>query len=191
MIDANRRTGPDQRTPDERGHEQTGEERRRRGRRLGPVGQAAGLARIGAAAWWRTTIWTAAASVRVGSRVMRAAAPGQPPAELFRSARAEVQRLRPPGAGDRRPRRADSPGGLGDHRPPRPLRAESNGAPRPLREIGAELLRRSADVNFEEEAHPAYARILEDLAPDEGRILRLLALEGPQPSVDIRSGCCR
>jgi hypothetical protein len=54
--------------------------------------------------------------------------------------------------------------------------------------MGADLLRRSADVNFEEEAHPAYARILEDLAPDEGRILRLLALEGPQPQVDIRSG---
>ena len=66
--------------------------------------------------------------------------------------------------------------------------AGGNGSPRPLRELGAELLRRSADVNFEEGTHPAYARILEDLAPDEGRILRLLALGGPQPSVDIRSG---
>ena len=35
---------------------------------------------------------------------------------------------------------------------------------------------------------PAYARILEDLAPDEGRILRLLAVEGPQPAVDVRGG---
>lgn len=56
-----------------------------------------------------------------------------------------------------------------------------------LRERGAELLRRSADVRYEEEAHPAYARILEQLAPDEGRILRLLAIGGPQPAVDVRT----
>jgi hypothetical protein len=35
--------------------------------------------------------------------------------------------------------------------------------------------------------HPAYARILSELAPDEGRILRMLAVEGPQPSVDVRT----
>jgi hypothetical protein len=58
-----------------------------------------------------------------------------------------------------------------------------------LRERGAELLRRSADVDLDdEEAHPAYARILADLAPDEARILRLLVEKGPQPSVDVRSG---
>jgi len=71
----------------------------------------------------------------------------------------------------------------------RPKFATGNGAPpRPLREIGAELLRRSADVDFDEGTHPAYARILADLAPDEARILRLLAIAGPQPSVDVRSG---
>jgi len=56
-----------------------------------------------------------------------------------------------------------------------------------LRDRGAELLRRSADVDFDEDTHPAYERILGDLAPDEARILRLLA-RGPQPSVDVRSG---
>ncbi len=56
-----------------------------------------------------------------------------------------------------------------------------------LRERGAELLRRSADVDFDEDTHPAYERILGDLAPDEARILRLLA-HGPQASVDVRSG---
>ena len=40
----------------------------------------------------------------------------------------------------------------------------------------------------EEETHPAYARILEDLAPDEARILLLLLRGGPQPSVDVRTG---
>jgi hypothetical protein len=57
-----------------------------------------------------------------------------------------------------------------------------------LRERGAELLRRSADVHFSDDAHPAYERILDEIAPDEVRILRLLALEGPQPAVDVRSG---
>jgi hypothetical protein len=57
-----------------------------------------------------------------------------------------------------------------------------------LSERGDELLRRSADVRYEEEAHPAYARILSELAADEARILRLLLLSGPQPSVDVRTG---
>jgi Abortive infection alpha len=57
-----------------------------------------------------------------------------------------------------------------------------------LRERGADLLRRSAEVDTDEETHPAYARILGDLAPDEARILRLLATEGPQPAVDVRTG---
>ena len=56
-----------------------------------------------------------------------------------------------------------------------------------LRERGAELLRQSADVRIADDTHPAYERILGDLAPDEGRILRLLASEGPQPAVDVRT----
>ncbi|MCW2849760.1 MAG: hypothetical protein JWR90_3734 [Marmoricola sp.] len=57
-----------------------------------------------------------------------------------------------------------------------------------LRERGESLLQRSRDVWSEEETHPAYARILEDLAPDEARILLLLLRGGPQPSVDVRTG---
>ena len=38
-----------------------------------------------------------------------------------------------------------------------------------------------------DDAHPAYARILAELAPDEARILRLLATEGSQPAVDVRA----
>jgi len=57
-----------------------------------------------------------------------------------------------------------------------------------LRERGEELLRRSRDVWSDDEAHPAYGRILEELAPDEARILLLLLRGGPQPSVDVRTG---
>ena len=57
-----------------------------------------------------------------------------------------------------------------------------------LREKGEALLRRSRDVWSEDEQHPAYARILDELAPDEARILLLLLRGGPQPSVDVRTG---
>ena len=66
--------------------------------------------------------------------------------------------------------------------------ADRSGRAETLRERGAELLRRSADVHFDESLHPAYERILSQLAPDEARILRLLAQRGAQPSVDVRSG---
>src|SRR4051794_39829944 len=57
-----------------------------------------------------------------------------------------------------------------------------------LRERGEDLLRRSRDVWSDDEAHPAYGRILDELAPDEARILLLLLRGGPQPSVDVRTG---
>lgn len=57
-----------------------------------------------------------------------------------------------------------------------------------LRERGEELLRRSRDVWSDDESHPAYGRIIDELAPDEARILLLLLRGGPQPSVDVRTG---
>jgi hypothetical protein len=141
-----------------------------------------GLARIAAAAYVRSARWTARASKDATERVIRAATSGQEPAELFRTGEAELlERMRRLLGINERPieqavRSAEA------------SEAERELARRSLRERGAELLRRSADVNFDEEAHPAYMRILDDLAPDEARILRLLYEHGPQPSVDIRSG---
>ncbi len=59
---------------------------------------------------------------------------------------------------------------------------------RSLRERGEALLDRSRDVWNTDVAHPAYERILDELAPDEARILVLLVRHGPQPSVDVRTG---
>jgi Abortive infection alpha len=138
-----------------------------------------GLARIAAAAWWRTTGWAAGASVRASSRMVRAAASGESPAEVLQEVGAELReylrRLLELADADGAP--AEAPG-----------EAARDGAGSSLRERGAELLRRSADVHADDETHPAYERILDELAPDEGRILRLLALEGPQPAVDVRTG---
>src|SRR5438093_1539164 len=91
------------------------------------------------------------------------------------------------GAG--RGRRPGAPGGVRMNDEPRNSeRYEERPTQTLLRERGAELLRRSADVDLDdEEAHPAYARMLSELAPDEARILRLLVIEGPQPAVDVRT----
>jgi hypothetical protein len=61
-------------------------------------------------------------------------------------------------------------------------------APKALRERGHDLLEKSRDVWNTDQGHPAYERILEQLAPDEARILLLLLEGGPQPSVDVRTG---
>jgi hypothetical protein len=57
-----------------------------------------------------------------------------------------------------------------------------------LRDRGQELLERSRDVWATDDRHPAFDRILDDVAPDEARILVMLLTNGPQPSVDIRTG---
>src|SRR4051794_31214627 len=133
------------------------------------------LARLAAGAYVRSAQWGLATSVRVGTRLVRAAAAGESPAQLMNEASHEVREYAR--------HFLDMPNGSD------PLNAEPAPPPPPdvrLRERGAELLARSTDVDYEEPAHPAFARILEELAPDEARILRLLCSDGPQPSVDIR-----
>lgn len=56
-----------------------------------------------------------------------------------------------------------------------------------LRARAIQLLRASADVRSPDGAHPAHVFVLEQLAPDEARVLRLLAADGPQPAVDVRA----
>lgn len=144
---------------------------------------APGLARIAGEAWWRTAEWTVDTSLRSSSRVLRAALSGQAPADLFSATgadvRAYVRRLLGIAEAEQG-EESDEPAGR------RPV-AEDDTSAAALRDRGADLLRRSADVDLDEDTHPAYARILSELAPDEGRILRLLALGGPQAAVDVRT----
>jgi hypothetical protein len=72
---------------------------------------------------------------------------------------------------------------------PAPIRMERDYAdPCDLRAQGDELLRRLSDPDRPpRKEHPAFARILRELLPDEARILRFMALAGPQPAIDVRT----
>lgn len=145
-----------------------------------------GLARIYASAWWHTAEWTVETSLHAGSRLVRAAFGGERPAEVLEQAGADVREY-----ARRLLEIVDAegrvvPSRFAERLSGRPAEEDSSAAA--LRARGEDLLRRSADVDYDEDTHPAYARILADLAPDEARILRLLAVDGPQPSVDVRAG---
>jgi Abortive infection alpha len=143
-----------------------------------------GLARIGAAAWWHTVGFAAGTSLRTSSRVLRAAARGEPPTELFESAGSDLRHYLRTLLGE------DEEDIQEDEERANMAASDVDGeaSPEALRDRGARLLQLSADVTFEEDTHPAFARILDELAPDEARILRFLASEGAQPAIDVRSG---
>lgn len=164
-------TEPDQ-TPDEA--RDAAAQRSRRG--LVDPGSVPGLARIAAEAVWRTNAWTAGVAYHGARRLAHAARSGEAAAELVEDARGELavaaRRLL----------------GIPEHDPelPRP-RDVSDYDDAPLRERWEELLDLSNEVGIEVDGHPAFAGILGQLHPDEARILRLLATEGPQASVDVRN----
>ena len=153
------------------------------------IDAAPGVARIAGGMWWRAARWGAGSGAEHGARLARAAADPVLAAEVVSEIGHELREYARDLLGitelDERVAAADAAwqrGGV--------VERVSNGAvPETvgLRAQGAALLRAAAEVDAEDHAHPAYARILTELAPDEGRILRLLATEGAQPSVDVRA----
>lgn len=147
------------------------------GSRLDELG---GLARVAAGAWVRTASWGLGVSIRA------ARAAGDPreafrmTQELGESVRGYAREFLGVSDLDRR---------LGQLMPGAPEQNTNGQAPDSdaLRAAGQELLRQSSEVDSPDAIHPAFARILEELAPDEARILRLMATEGPQASVDVRT----
>jgi hypothetical protein len=134
--------------------------RRDSGSRLALV---SAIAKLAASVWLHAAERGVGVPLRMGSRIARAAAGGREESQPSRRASHTDDRATPAA------KAADS----------------SRSA---LRERGTELLRQSAAVSHAEDLHPAYARILDNLSPDEARILRLLATKGPQPSIDVRRG---
>jgi hypothetical protein len=142
------------------------------------------IARVTAGAWLRIAGWGHTNSIRVGGRLAHAATDPDAATTLVEEVadglRAYAREFLGVTDLDDRVKRI-APG------------AELDLAPRIttgelLRARGTELLHQAADVHFDGEAHPAYGRILTEIVPDEGRVLRLLATAGPQPVLDVRAG---
>jgi hypothetical protein len=156
-----------------------------------------GLARVAGYAALHTTEWGVKTSARAWLRVGRAATRPDEAAALARDATraasviGELARSVSSGVPVARAlmTAGESLGGLVENP------AVANGSvvgTKPesasLRDRGQDLLHRSRDVWDTDKGHPAFERILDELAPDEGRILLLLLEGGPQPSVDVRTG---
>ena len=157
-----------------------------------------GMARIAATAWLRSTAWAVGSGVRSSRLLVRALTDRDSAGELVQEVARDVAEAsrtvgevaRAVSSGVPIPRALrDATASLSsvvlhDLTPQEPESPEQT-----LRERGEALLQRSRDVWSEgDDIHPAYARILDDLAPDEARILLLLMRGGPQPSVDVRTG---
>ncbi len=156
-------------------------------------GDLRGVAALAALAALRTGEWAAKTYVDGTKRLLDAAVHPDRAPELVNDVRRGIRDAAREltGVEDIEERvAAIVPDQVAERWPELPERAVANGRPEPttLSERGDDLLRRSSDVRYEEDSHPAYDRILSELAPDEGRILRLLLLSGPQPSVDVRTG---
>ncbi|SDF43806.1 DUF4393 domain-containing protein [Halorientalis regularis] len=136
------------------------------------------VARIGAAALQRSTGYSVRSGVRTGPRLVRAAATSESMVDMVEEVRSitldELDRLG-----------VDTPAENDETEVDRPTSSLPADKDR-LQRRGARLMEASADVDYVEEVHPAYASILDQVAPDEVRILRLLATEGRQPSMDVR-----
>jgi len=158
---------------------------------IGPAIDAMpGLARIGASAWLHSAEWGARTTARTGFRLLKSMRDPDEASALLRDATEVVGAvtgvIRAVSSGVPLSRALSL---TGDSMTPS-LGAEpsTTSADEQLRRRGAELLERSRDVWDGSAAHPAFARILGELAPDEARMLLLLLQKGPQPSVDVRTG---
>src|SRR5579884_2201727 len=151
----------------------------------GPADVVAGLARLAAGAWLRTASWGLGAAVRVA----RAAGDPRVAGELAHDVTTELRGYARQflGVADLEERIRQMVPGSAAQRPSEEYDTAAGAPIELLREQAANLLRRSAEVDLQDGAHPAYARILEELAPDEARMLRLMATDGPQPAVDVRA----
>ncbi|WP_203336414.1 Abi-alpha family protein [Nocardioides limicola] len=157
-----------------------------------------GLVRIAAGSWLHTAEWGLVSSLRLGRRVVDVATHPSKAGDLVgdaaKAAGVVGELARSVTRGVPLPKAlmdtAVSLGavvgnGTGDAKTPRYQQVAPTAS---LRQRGEDLLNRSRDVWNTDVAHPAYERILGELAPDEARILVLLIRSGPQPSVDVRTG---
>jgi len=137
-----------------------------------------GLARVAAVTSARAVSWSVGVTVASTRVVVRRSMSGDPPATVLQNLAMDLRTAawRALGVGE----------DVDNHGVPESV-VPINATTDDLRVRGEDLLRRSNDVHVAEDTHPAFARILAELTPDEARILRFLYLNGPQPAVEVRT----
>jgi hypothetical protein len=149
------------------------------------VGLAPTAVRLGAVASARAAGWATSSTMAGWKRLARAIREGESPGALlddvWREARgAAREALGVTDIAETLDRMTSDGASPADTPPPRSTA---------LRDRGAELLASSAEVSEEDdETHPAFGVVLEELSPDELRILRVLVSEGDQAAVDVEAG---
>ncbi len=56
-----------------------------------------------------------------------------------------------------------------------------------LRELYANLLATSIDLQTAQNAHPGFVQIIQNMSPDEAKILQYFAISGDQPLIDVKA----
>ena len=119
------------------------------------------VARLAAGAWYRAAVWSVSTTLEMTGKALGVAERTTPDDALEAVEAIRTTKERDPDDGRRDQARS-------------------------LRERGGDLLDRAADVHTDNDpVHPGFARIIDQLAPDEARILKLLINEGPQGIVYV------
>ena len=144
-----------------------------------------GLVRVARFSAARTMQWAIDANRQTMRTVLGDIARGEAPETIVADATAVLRSVTEEAIGIGRAALGRAP--LDDEPKPRARPKQPGATAEELREMGGELLRNSADVWYQQDVHPAFTRVLQELLPDEARILRFLYKNGPQPSIDVRT----
>lgn len=134
------------------------------------------LAKVAATVAWRAATALTRGSVETVAELAREVQAGEPITHIVDHQASMVQSVVLQALG-----MEDSEASL--KRKPRRITSELD-----LRAVGNSMLKESWRAESEPRTeHPAFALMLRSLTPDEARILRFLAVAGPQPAIDIRT----
>ncbi len=163
------------------------------------LGALPGVARLAASAAWHTTGWSVDITLRLTRRVLEVAVAPQKAGALVEDVAGLLRALPPTSCWARaRQTRSQAVTSRDGSWRPSARRARGRRTSRTwttiatARRLSGPGARSSSTARgtftTRRTSHPAYERLVESLAPDEARILRLLLFGGPQPAVDVRTG---
>jgi hypothetical protein len=141
------------------------------------------LVRLTGAMIWRTNKWGVTTGLRLGNTLLRGALSGQSAQSVAEEIGAEAKQAVRDMLGVTDP--DPMPQALRERIP---VNGHTPSSPEiTLPDRMRALLDASSDLTYPDGGHPAYVRVLSELAPDEARVLRLFAERGPQAAVDVRT----